>query len=91
MNVKQLKKLLEKYPDNMEIWVSDGGYSEGGQRLAKVEKILAVEAGLDGDEVDAEYLYIEEDTNIDKYLKKGYILNKDKDALSKEILYINDF
>lgn len=90
MKVKELKELLNKYPDNMEIWVSDGGNSEGGERLRKVEKVLAVDAGLDGDEVDDEYFYIDEDTDVISFLGNGYSLSKDGDAVSKEILYLND-
>lgn len=90
LTVGDLKKLLEKYPDDMSIWVSDGGNSEGGTRLEKVEKVLASDAGLDGDDIDDEYFFIEDDTDIKTFLKNGYILNKDKDMLSKEILYLND-
>lgn len=90
MKVKELIDILSQYPEDMEVWVSDKGYSEGGERLSKVEKVLAVDAGLDGDEVDDEYIYIEDKTNIFEYLKKGYLLNREKDALSKEIIYLND-
>lgn len=90
MNVKELIEELQKYPDDMEIWISDKGYSEGGERLTKIEKVIAVDAGLDGDDIDDEYIYIEEDTNISSYLVKGYILSEDGETLSKEILYLND-
>ena len=90
MNVKEIKQLLNKYPDDMEIWVSDGGNSEGGERLIKVEKVLAVDAGLDGDDIDDEYVYIDDDVDVLSYLERGYILSKDGDAVSKEILYLND-
>lgn len=90
MKVKELKELLNKYPDDMEIWVSDGGNSEGGERLTKVEKVLAVDAGLDGDDIDDEYTYIDDDVDVLSYLERGYILSKDGDAVSKEILYLND-
>jgi len=90
MTVKELIKILEQYPPDMGIWVSDRGYCEGGERLVKVEKILADDAGLDGDDIDDEYLYVEDDTNISKYLKKGYILSEDGEVLSKEIIYLNN-
>lgn len=67
MKVKELIDILSQYPEDMEVWVSDKGYSEGGERLSKVEKVLAVDAGLDGDEVDDEYIYIEDKTNIFEY------------------------
>ena len=67
MKVKELIDILSQYPEDMEVWVSDKGYSEGGERLSKVEKVLAVDAGLDGDEVDDEYIYIEVKTNIFEY------------------------
>lgn len=67
MKVKELIDILSPYPEDMEVWVSDKGYSEGGERLSKVEKVLAVDTGLDGDEVDDEYIYIEDKTNIFEY------------------------
>lgn len=74
----------------MEIWVSDNGYCEGGERLTKIQKVLAVDAGLDVDEVDDEYVYIDDDIDVLSYLERGYSLSKDGDALSKEILYLNN-
>lgn len=90
MKVKELKEILSNYPEDMEIWVSDRGYCEGGERLVKVEKVKAVDVGLDGDDVDDEYIYVEKDTNISSYLVKGYLLSEDGETLSKEILYLND-
>lgn len=89
MNVKELKEILNQYPDDMEIWVSDKGYVEGGERLTKVQKVLASDAGLDGDDVSDEYILVEDDTNILEYLAKGYILEEEGEYLSKEILYLN--
>ena len=86
----ELQELLKQFPDDMEIWVSDQGNSEGGTKLTKVEKVLADDAGLDGDDVNDEYIYVEEDTNISEYLAKGYILCNDNEVLSKEIIYLND-
>jgi hypothetical protein len=63
---------------------------EGGERLTKIKKVLAVDAGLDGDEVDDEYVYIDDDIDVLSYLERGYSLSKDGDALSKEILYLNN-
>lgn len=91
MKIKELKTILEQYPDDMEIWVSDQGNSEGGTKLTKVAKVLAIDAGLDGDEIDDEYSYIDEYINVKEYLKKGYLLSEDKSAVSKEIIYLNDF
>jgi len=90
MKVKELIDILKNYPEDMEVWVSDGGSSEGGVRLTKVEKVSAYDAGLDGDDIDDEYIYVEEDTNIDEYLAKGYFLSEEKDVLYKEIVYLND-
>jgi hypothetical protein len=75
----------------MEVWVSDRGYVEGGERLVKVEKISAYSAGLDGDEISDEYIYVEEGANISEYLEKGYLLSEDREVLYKEIIYLNDF
>ena len=91
MKVKELIEQLKQYPEDMEIWVSDRGYCEGGERLTKVEKISAYEAVLDGDSVDDEYIYVEEDTNISEYLAKGYLLSENREVLYKEIIYLNDY
>lgn len=90
MNVKELKEILNQYPDDMEIWVSDKGYVEGGEPLSKVEKKLACYAGLDEDQVDDEFIHLEDHAYISEYLAKGYILSEHGAYLSKEILYLND-
>jgi hypothetical protein len=90
MKVGELIKRLQEYPEDMQVWVSDNGYYEGGERLVKVEKVLAYDAGLDSDSVKDEWLYVEEDTNISSYLAKGYILSEDGEVLSKAIIYLND-
>jgi hypothetical protein len=90
MKVKELIEILKNYPEDMEVWVSDRGYCEGGERLTKVEKVSSHDAGLDGDEVGDEYIYVEDDINISEYLIKGYILSEDGDVLYKEIIYLND-
>jgi hypothetical protein len=91
MKVKELIEQLAQYPEDMEVWVSDRGYVEGGERLVKVEKISAYSAGLDGDEISDEYIYVEEGANISEYLEKGYLLSEDREVLYKEIIYLNDF
>lgn len=90
MNVKELKEILNQYPDDMEIWVSDQGYVEGGEPLSKVEKKLACYAGLDGDQVNDEYVHADDTIDTSDYLAKGYILSEHGAYLSKEILYLND-
>jgi hypothetical protein len=90
MNVKELKEILEQYPEDMQIWVSDRGYCEGGEKLVKVERTSAYSASLDGDEIDDEYFFVEEDTNISEFLSKGYSLSEDGEVLYKDILYLND-
>lgn len=89
MKVKELIEKLSQYPEDMEIWVSDKGNSEGGERLQKVEKVSAYDAALDGDEIYDEYIYVEEDTDINEYLAKGYFLSQEG-VLYKEIVYLND-
>jgi len=91
MKVKELINILSQYPEDMEVWVSDKGYGEGGEKLTKVEKLLAYDAGLDGDSIDDEYIYIEgEDINIQEHQAKGYILTDGGSVLSKHIIYLND-
>lgn len=90
MKVKELIEKLGQYPEDMEVWVSDRGYCEGGERLQKVEKVSAYEASLDGDEIDDEYIYVNEKTNISEYLVKGYLFSEDGKVLYKEIVYLND-
>lgn len=93
MNVKTLIETLQQYPQDLEVWVSDRGYCEGGISLERVEKVLAYEAGLDGDDIDDEYIYLDEDNNLEdiqSYLDKGYKLLEDRGVLSKEIIYLND-
>lgn len=90
MTKKELIEILKPFPDDMEIWVSDRGYVEGGVRLEKVEKISSYEAGLDGDDIDDEYLYTEDVDDIQPYLDKGYLLSDNEEVLYKEIIYLND-
>ena len=91
MKVKELINILSQYPEDMEVWVSDKGYGEGGEKLVKVEKLLAYDAGLDGDSIDDEYIYVEdEDINIQEHQAKGYVLTDGGSVLSKHIIYLND-
>jgi hypothetical protein len=91
MKVKELINILSQYPEDMEVWVSDKGYSEGGEKLTKIEKLLAYDAGLDGDEINDEYIYVEgEDINIQEHQAKGYVLTDGGSVLSKHIIYLND-
>jgi hypothetical protein len=91
MKVKELINILSQYPEDMEIWVSDRGYCEGGEKLTTVEKLLAYDASLDGDEINDEYIYVEgEDIDIQEHLDKGYVLTDDGSVLSKYIIYLND-
>lgn len=91
MNKRELIKLLEKFPDDMEIWVSDRGCCEGAIPLQKVEKVSAYDTPLDGDLVEDEYYYIMNLKNqIEEFLKKGYILSKDKIVVTKEIILLNN-
>jgi hypothetical protein len=90
MNVKNLIEILKQYPEDMEVWVSDRGYVEGGERLTKVEKIPAYHAGLDGDEINGEYIYVCNNTDVDKYLNQGYLITEDGEILTKEIVYLNN-
>ena len=89
MKNKDLQELLKQFPDDMEVWLSDGGMGEGGERLNKVEKVIAWDADLDGDDIGDEYIFVEDDTNISEYLVKGYILSESGKVLSKEIIYLN--
>jgi hypothetical protein len=90
MTKAELIEFLKPFPDDMSIWISDNGNSEGGTRLTIVEKVLANDAGLDGDDIDDEWICVEEDTDIQFYLDKGYQLCERGEILSKEIIYLND-
>jgi hypothetical protein len=90
MKNKELQELLKNFPDDMEVWVSDNGYCEGGVKLIKVEVVKAIDVCIDGDDVNDEYIYVEDDTNISEYLVKGYFLSEDGETLSKEIIYLNN-
>jgi hypothetical protein len=91
MKLKELINILSQYPEDMEVWVSDRGYCEGGEKLTKVEKLIAYDAGLDGDEIDDEFIHVEgEDIDIQEHLNKGYVLTDGGSVLSKHIIYLND-
>lgn len=57
MKVKELIEYLQEFDPDLDVWVSDAGYCEGATPCIEPEKILAIDAGLDGDEVDGEYFY----------------------------------
>jgi hypothetical protein len=101
MIVADLIKELQKYPQDLGIWVSDDNMGEGALPLLKVRKVLAVEAGLDGDEVDDEYDYPEEFDKLEPesveftqlimhWNEKGYryIAYPGEHAVSKYILLL---
>jgi len=89
MKVKELIEKLKEFPEDMTVWVSDNGNSEGGTRLISVEKVLAIDAGLDGDDVDDEYFFIDEDFD-ESILKNPSSYIKHENFVSKEIVYLND-
>lgn len=89
MNKKQLIEVLEPFPDDMEIWIDDRGSWEGGLRLLKVEKVLAWNAGLDGDEIDDEYEYLWDDVEVPSNEDGSYTFIKGNPAvMSKTILLL---
>lgn len=85
MTKKELIELLEPYPDNITIWVSDGGYLEGATPLSKVYLEFAFDADLDGDLVSDEYTYDLEKENNDDYTK---IIRDEQTILTKKVLII---
>lgn len=92
MTVKELIEELQKYPEDLNVWVSDGDYCEGATPFKEFKVEQAYEAQLDGDEVNDEYMYAN-DLNEDEfytYEQKGYKLfpNEQFPVMSKEILMI---
>lgn len=90
MKVKELIAQLSTLPEDAEVWVSDRGYCEGAEPLTSVKLADAHLAGLDGDSVDDEYLYVEEDTDLGKYLAEGYLMSTDGSVLYKKIALLHD-
>lgn len=92
MIVKELIKELQKYPEYLKVWVSDGGYVEGATPFKEFKVEQAYEAALNGDEVDDEYMYADDLTEDEFYAyeQKGYKLFPDGQfpCFSKEILMI---
>ena len=89
MNKKQLIEALKPFPDDFELWVDDRGSWEGGLRLLKVEKVLAWNAGLDGDEIDDEYEYLWDDVEVPSNEDGSYTFIKGNPAvMSKTILLL---
>jgi hypothetical protein len=90
MTVKELIEELQKYPKDLKVWVSDGGYCEGATPLKGIEKEVAWEAGLDGDAVGDEWEYM--DKSYFKgcsYPHKTFEVGGDEIIVSKYILMIN--
>ena len=89
MKVYELIDLLQTFPSYLDVWVSDAGYAEGGMPLKSVEKISAWDAGLDGDEVNDEWM--EDEDADDPYImhKEGYENYHSDDCVwSKSIILI---
>lgn len=70
MKVCELIDLLNTFPPYLDVWVSDGGYAEGGTPLKSVEKISAWDAGIDGDEVTDEWISDDNDVWHDPLFSK---------------------
>lgn len=93
MNIKELIQKLQMYPEETEIWISDRGYVEGGEKLSKISYGLAGDFPLDGDDIDDEYFYIDDmkESEVKEKLNNGYFKLKDNpDMISKKIIYLND-
>ena len=73
MTVADLIQMLEVLPQDLTVWVSDGGYCEGAARLTEVQFVNAWDSGLDGDEVNDEYIY-NEGQDADTMIEEGYTL-----------------
>lgn len=56
MNVKELKEILSKYPDDMEIWTPSYSAADGVMRVTKIDTINAYDALIEYGEEDEEYL-----------------------------------
>lgn len=75
MTVQQLIEHLQQFPPDLEVWVSDAGYCAGAAKCIAPEKKIAWEADLDGDEVDKEYFYYDEECEDDIETYKHIVLN----------------
>lgn len=75
MTVVELIEHLNKFPPDLKVWVSDGGYCEGAANCIEPQIILAIDAALDGDEVDEEYFYYDEEDGDDVDTYAPIILN----------------
>jgi hypothetical protein len=92
MTAGELINILYQYPEDMQIWVSDRGYSEGGKSLTKVEKVSPYDSILDVDDINYNFHYTEDMTELTilNYLEQGYLISKDGQVLYKEIIYLNN-
>ncbi len=84
MTVKELIEHLSKFPQDLKVWVSDGGYCEGAANCIEPVELVAWEAGLDGDEVDDEWVNDEQSAYWES---QGYI-EVEHNLLSKNIVLI---
>jgi len=90
MTVKDLIEELQKYPEDLKVWVSDGGYCEGAEPLKNIEKVVAWEADLDGDVVDDEWEYMDKKSFKGcSYPHEIFEIGGDEIIVSKYILMIS--
>lgn len=90
MKVKELINQLSFLDPELEVFVNDNGHGEGASRLNELTVIPAIDAEIDGDEIDDEYYYTE-DMSEDRYVKlrkSGYLLSEDGEMLYKNVLVI---
>lgn len=88
MKAKELAEHLLKYPE-LDVWISDEApIGEGGVRVRLVTAPLAVEADLDGDEIDDEYHYYD-DMPYDLLHNSEYEYSSQMNAFSKRIFLIS--
>lgn len=88
MTCKELIALLQQFPEDMPVWVSDKGMLEGALPRVHATQLPAYDAGLDGDLVDDEYVWVDEDTDVAYLLSKGYRSHESGEVLSRDIVLI---
>lgn len=89
MTCKELIALLQQFPEDMPVWVSDEGMMEGAWPCVSATQMPAYNAGLDGDLVDGEYVWVDEDTDVADLLAKGYRSFESGEVLSRDIVLID--